>query len=73
MCFWHKEIKTSSRAGIIEWIAIFITVQLTFSIAEGIVFGMLSHVFLKALSGRIKEVSTVMWVLDALFMLKFFI
>lgn len=41
-----------------------------FSIAQGIVFGMLSFVLLKALSGKVKHVSTTMWVVFALFMLK---
>lgn len=41
-----------------------------FSIAQGIVFGMLSFVLLKALSGKVKHVSTTMWVIFALFMLK---
>lgn len=41
-----------------------------FSIAQGIVFGMLSFVFLKALSGRFKQISITMWVLFVLFILK---
>lgn len=41
-----------------------------FSIAQGIVFGMLSFVLLKALSGKAKYVSTTMWVIFVLFMLK---
>jgi AGZA family xanthine/uracil permease-like MFS transporter len=45
----------------------------TFSIAEGIVFGMLSYVFLKVLSGRYKETTIVSYILAILFILKFFI
>lgn len=41
-----------------------------YSIAQGIVFGMLSFVLLKALSGKIKHVSTTMWVIFTLFMVK---
>lgn len=41
-----------------------------FSIAQGIVFGMLSFVLLKALSGKVKHVSATMWVIFVLFMLK---
>ncbi|WP_298645787.1 NCS2 family permease [uncultured Proteiniphilum sp.] len=41
-----------------------------FSIAQGIVFGMLSFVFLKALSGRFKQISATMWVIFALFIVK---
>ncbi|MGI6073683.1 MAG: NCS2 family permease [Fermentimonas sp.] len=41
-----------------------------FSIAQGIVFGMLSFVILKVLSGKIKQVSTTMWVIFVLFIVK---
>lgn len=41
-----------------------------YSIAEGIVFGMVSYVILKLISGRSKEISGVMWVLALLFILK---
>jgi len=59
-----------------ESIPAFITIivmPLTYSIAEGIVFGMLSYVLLKLLTGRIKDISVVMIVLAVLFVLKFFI
>jgi AGZA family xanthine/uracil permease-like MFS transporter len=46
---------------------------LSYSIAEGIVFGMLSYVLLKLLTGKTKDVSVVMIVLSVLFILKFFI
>lgn len=38
-----------------------------FSIAQGIVFGMLSYVLLKALSGKWKHISVTMWVIFMLF------
>ena len=59
-----------------ESIPAFITIivmPLTYSIAEGIVFGMLSYVLLKILTGKMKDVSIVMVVLAILFILKFFI
>jgi len=59
-----------------ESIPAFITIiimPLTYSIAEGIVFGMLSYVFLKILTGKFKDISVVMIVLAVLFILKFFI
>ncbi len=58
-----------------ESIPVFLTVimmPLTYSIAEGIVFGMLAYVLLKVLSGKYKEVSIVSYFLAALFILKFF-
>lgn len=59
-----------------ESIPAFITIivmPLTYSIAEGIVFGMLSYVLLKVLTGKYKDISIVMVVLAVLFILKFFI
>ncbi|MGN6510337.1 MAG: NCS2 family permease [Chitinophaga sp.] len=43
----------------------------TYSIAEGIVFGMLSYVLLKVFTGRQKEISPVMYVLAVLFVMSF--
>ena len=59
-----------------ESIPAFITIifmPLTYSIAEGIVFGMLSYVLLKVITGKFRDVSVVMVVLAVLFILKFFI
>lgn len=59
-----------------EAIPAFITIimmPLTYSIAEGIVFGMLSYVLLKLFTGKVKDVSLVMIVLAILFVVKFFI
>lgn len=50
-----------------------IVMPLTYSIAEGIVFGMLSYVLLKLFTGKVKDISVVMIVLTVLFILKFFI
>jgi len=49
----------------------FLMMPLTYSISEGIVFGMLSYVVLKVLSGRAKEVSPVMYAIAVIFVLKF--
>lgn len=59
-----------------ESIPVFLTIimmPLCYSIAEGIVFGMLSYVLLKYLTGQHKQVSWVMSVLAVLFIIKFFI
>jgi AGZA family xanthine/uracil permease-like MFS transporter len=61
---------------ITETIPVFLTVimmPLAYSIAEGVVFGMLSYVVLKLLSGKFKDLSWVTIVLAALFVLKFII
>ena len=41
-----------------------------YSIAQGIVFGMLSFVLLKAINGRFKQISATMWVIFVLFIIK---
>lgn len=56
-----------------EAIPAFLTIVMmpfAYSIAEGIVFGMVSYVILKLITGRRKEISGVMWVLAILFVLK---
>lgn len=42
----------------------------TYSIAQGIVFGILTYFFVKILSGRYKDVSTMIYVLAVLFIIK---
>lgn len=42
----------------------------TYSIAEGIVFGMLSFAFIKVCSGKFKDVSATVYVIAVLFLLK---
>ncbi len=48
-----------------------IMMPLTYSIAEGIAFGLTSFVFLKALTGKAKDVSPLLYVLAVLFIIKF--
>ncbi|MDP3359697.1 MAG: NCS2 family permease [Lutibacter sp.] len=50
-----------------------IMMPLTYSIAEGIVFGMLSFVILKMLTGRYKEIKPIMYVIAILFLIKFYV
>jgi len=53
-----------------ESIPAFLTIVMmpfAYSIAEGIVFGMVSYVVLKLITGRRKEISGVMWILAILF------
>lgn len=58
-----------------ESIPAFLTVVMmpfTWSIAEGLVFGILAYVILKVLTGQVNKVSGAMWVLAALFVARFF-
>jgi AGZA family xanthine/uracil permease-like MFS transporter len=58
--------------GIPAFLAI-VRMPFAYSIAEGIVYGLLSFVILKTLSGRLKDTTVVTWVLFAIFILRFFI
>lgn len=56
-----------------EAIPAFLTIIMmpfTYSIAEGLVFGIVSYVVLKLISGKAKEVSITMYILAILFILK---
>lgn len=44
---------------------------LSYSIANGIVFGIVSYAVIKLITGRGKEVSPVVFILAGLFVLKF--
>jgi len=68
-------IKNISFDDYTESIPVFLTIimmPLTYSIAEGILFGVLSYVILKVLTGKFKDISIVTAVLAVLFLLKFF-
>jgi AGZA family xanthine/uracil permease-like MFS transporter len=59
-----------------ESIPVFLTIiimPLTFSIADGIVFGMISFVILKLLTGNHKQITGIMFFLAIIFMLKLLI
>jgi len=59
-----------------EAIPAFLTIimmPLTYSIAEGLVFGMLSYVFLKLFTGKSRDISPVMYIVSILFIIKFFV
>ena len=73
--FMMSPIKKINLDDFTEAIPAFLTIimmPLTFSIADGIVFGMLSFVILKVLSGKFKDVNFLMYILAALFFFKFF-
>lgn len=50
-----------------------IMMPLTYSIADGIVFGVIFYVALKALTGRAKEVTLLTWIISLLFILNFIV
>jgi len=48
-----------------------IATPLTFSIATGLSLGMLSFTFIKIGTGRYREISPLIWILSALFLLRY--
>jgi len=58
--------------GIPAFLAIII-MPFAYSIAEGIVFGVLSYVILKAATRKFKDISDITWILFGVFILRFFI
>ncbi len=66
-----KEIDFSDYTIAIPAFFTIIMMPLAYSIAEGIVFGIISYVLLKLFTGKYKEISVVMYVLALLFVLKF--
>ena len=56
-----------------EGIPAFLTIVMmpfTYSIAEGIVYGILSYVILKAVTGKFKQIPIITWVLFVIFILR---
>ena len=57
-----------------EGIPAFLTIVMmpfSYSIAEGIMYGVLSYVILKLAGGKFREISVVTWVLFAIFLMRF--
>lgn len=71
--FMMSPIKEIDLVDYTEAIPAFLTIVMmpfAYSIAEGIVFGMVSYVLLKLMTGKYKEISWIMYVLAGLFILK---
>jgi len=74
--FMMTPIKKIDFEDYTEAIPAFLTIimmPLAYSIAEGIVFGLLSYVILKMVSGKFNDLNWVMVVLAVVFVLKFFV
>lgn len=72
--FMMSPVKEVNLEDYTEAIPAFLTVimmPLTYSIAEGIVFGMVSFILLKILTGRYKECSIIAYIVSILFVLKY--
>ena len=63
-------------SDITEALPAFLTIvmmPLSYSIANGIAFGIISYVLIKTLTGKVKDVKLCTWVVAALFLIKFFV
>ncbi len=72
--FMMSPIKDINLHDMTEAIPAFLTIivmPFAYSIAEGIVFGMVSYVLLKACTGKAKEVSATMYILAILFIARY--
>jgi AGZA family xanthine/uracil permease-like MFS transporter len=58
--------------GIPAFLAI-VMMPFAYSIADGIVYGVLAYVILKAATGKFKDITIVTWILFVIFMLRFFL
>ena len=71
--FMMSPIKEIDLSDFTEAIPAFLTIVMmpfAYSIAQGIVFGMVSYVVLKLITGKHKDISVVMYVLALLFVLR---
>jgi AGZA family xanthine/uracil permease-like MFS transporter len=68
-----KEINFSDITVALPAFMTMVMMPLAYSIAEGIVWGLISFVVLKALSGKGKEISAVTYVLAVILLLTFFL
>ncbi|MDR3167933.1 MAG: NCS2 family permease [Treponema sp.] len=63
---------TDPTEGIPAFLAI-VMMPFAYSIAEGIVYGLLTYVILKVVTNKFKDITVVTWVLFIIFLLRFFI
>ena len=71
-----RTIKDVDFSDATEGLPAFLTIimmPLAYSIAQGIVFGILSYVLLKILTGKVKSIHPITAVLFVIFILQFFI
>jgi AGZA family xanthine/uracil permease-like MFS transporter len=61
---------TDPTEGIPAFLAI-VMMPFAYSIADGIVYGVLSYVILKSVTGKFKDISIITWVLFVIFLVRF--
>lgn len=68
-----KEIDLKDYTEAIPAFLTIILMPLAYDISTGIMFGVLSYILLKLLSGRVKDVGIITYIIGALFLIKLFI
>ncbi|MDF1567039.1 MAG: NCS2 family permease [Spirochaetaceae bacterium] len=74
--FMMSPVKEIEWGDVTEGLPAFLTLimmPLTYSIAEGIVWGLLSYILLKVFSGKYKQVTWLTYIVGAFFVLSFFV
>lgn len=74
--FMMSPVKDIDFEDYSESIPAFVTLlfmPLTYSISDGIVFGILSYVLIKAFTGKVKDIPILTWIIAAVFVLKFLV
>ena len=66
-----KDIDWSDYSEAIPAFVTMLLMPLAYSISDGIMLGMITYTVLNALAGKLKKVSVMMWVLAALFILRY--
>ena len=68
-----KEIDWSDSSAAVPAFMTMAIMPFTYNISYGIAFGLISYVFIKIFTGKIKEVNAGTWVITILFALMFFL
>jgi AGZA family xanthine/uracil permease-like MFS transporter len=71
MCGAVARVKWNDFTEAVPAFLTLIATPLTFSIATGLSMGLLSFTFLKLFSGRVREISPLIWILSVLFLLRY--
>ena len=66
-----KEIDWEDYSEAIPAFVTMLLMPLAYSISDGIMLGLISYVFLNTLTGKVKKVSIMMWILAILFILRY--
>ncbi len=66
-----KDIDWSDYSEAIPAFVTMLLMPLAYSISDGIMLGMITYTLLNALAGKLKKVSVMMWILAALFILRY--